>query len=145
MSIRNCPDCGKLFEFYVKNLCPDCITQEENDFGAIVAFLKDNPGTKVPEISEATGIGANKIIKMLKSGRLISVCEQHGIVLLTCEHCGIPIAKGHLCPQCCESMSKVLSRDGKESSKSVRGKNDSESGAGIRTDKTGAFTAHFTR
>ena len=114
MSIRNCPECGKLFEFFFKNLCPDCIKKEENDFEAIVAYLKNNPGVGITEISEATGIGANRIIKMLKSGRLITVCEQHGILLLNCERCGKPIAEGQFCPQCRDSMSKVLSRETRE-------------------------------
>ncbi len=114
MSIRNCPECGKLFEFFFKNLCPDCIKKEEGDFEAIVAYLKNNPGVGITEISEATGIGANRIIKMLKSGRLITVCEQHGILLLNCGRCGKPIAEGQFCLQCRNSMSKVLSGETRE-------------------------------
>jgi len=29
MSIRNCPECGRIFEFVFKNLCPECIQKED--------------------------------------------------------------------------------------------------------------------
>ncbi len=155
MSIRNCPECGKLFEFFFKNLCPDCIKKEEGDFEAIVAYLKNNPEVGITEISEATGIGANRIIKMLKSGRLITVCEQHGILLLNCGRCGKPIAEGQFCLQCRNSMSKVLSRETRETGETgeIREisehagveKHDSERDTKRETGKNSLFTTHFNK
>jgi predicted amidophosphoribosyltransferase len=145
MSIRNCPECGRIFEFVFKNLCPECIQKEDNESGAVVDYLQNNPGVGIPEISEATGINADKIIKMLKSGRLIIVCEKNGINLLTCERCGKPIANGNFCPQCRDSMTKVLIQGAKESSKPPGVRQDAGSNTGKETGKTNLFTSHFKK
>ncbi len=145
MSIRNCPECGRIFEFVFNDLCPECFKNEENESEAIVNYLKDNPGAGISEISQATGIGADKIIKMLKSGRLINVCEQHDIKLLTCERCGKPIANGSFCLQCRDSMTRVLIQGTRESSKYPGEKHDAVRDAKRETGKSNLFTAHFKK
>ena len=149
MSIRNCPECGKLFEFLFKNLCPDCINKEDGEFEAIVAYLRENPGVGISEISEATGIGVNRIVKMLKSGRLIAVCERHDIVLLTCERCGKPIAEGQFCLQCRGFMSKALNGEIGEAMDYSKhaGVEKHNSGRDARSEvgKSGLFTKHFNK
>jgi hypothetical protein len=145
MSIRNCPECGRIFEFVFKNLCSDCIQKENNESEAIVAYLKNNPGAGISEISEATSISVDKIIKMLKSGRLLIVCQKNGINLLTCEHCGKPIANGSLCQQCRDSMSRSLLQGTREHGKHP----DERPGTGFNsrreTGKTGSFTKNFQK
>jgi RNA polymerase subunit RPABC4/transcription elongation factor Spt4 len=144
MSIRNCPECGRIFEFVFKNLCPECIQREDKESEAVVDYLKDNPGARIPEISEATGISADKITKMLKNGRLISICERNGIKLLACEHCGKPIANGNLCQQCSDSMTMVLHQGARKLSNNPT---ERPNGARLRkeSDKKNLFTTHFNR
>ncbi len=145
MSIRNCPECGRIFEFVFKNLCPECIQKEDNESEAVIDYLKNNPGVGIPEISEATGISVDKIIKMLKSGRLIIVCEKNGINLLTCERCGKPIVNGSFCLQCRDSMTRILIQDAKESSKPPGVRQDAVSKTQKETGKNNLFTSHFKK
>jgi len=145
MNIRNCPECGHIFEFVFKNLCPECIQKEDNESEAIVVYLKGNPGVGISEISEATSISADKITKLLKSGRLLIVCEKNGINLLTCEHCGKPIANGSFCQQCRDSMARVLNQGARESSQYPGERPDSGHDTRKETGKAGSFTAHFKK
>jgi flagellar operon protein (TIGR03826 family) len=142
MSLRNCPQCGRLFEFVFKNLCPECSQKEQDDFEVVATHLKDNPGVGIPEISKATGVSTDKIIKMLKSGRLI-VCEQSEGSLLTCERCGKPIVNGHFCPACRDSMARALMQKSGESNKTAA-KSGRESSA-KNESATGSFTVHFNK
>jgi rRNA maturation protein Nop10 len=145
MSIRNCPQCGRIFEFVFKNLCPECIQKEENESQEIVNYLKNNPGVGISEISEATGVSADKIIKMLKSGRLMIVCEKNSINLLTCDHCGKPIANGNLCQQCRDSITRVLIQGTRETGKHPDVRQGTECNARKETGKTDLFTSHFKK
>jgi len=145
MSIRNCPECGQIFEFVFKNLCSDCIQKEDNESEAIVAYLKGNPGAGISEISKTTGISTDKIIKMLKNGRLLIVCEKNGINLLTCDHCGKPITNGSLCLQCRDSMTRVLNQGTREHGKHPDERPGAGSNTRKETGKVGPFTTNFKK
>jgi hypothetical protein len=141
MRIQNCPECGRIFEFFFLNLCPECIEKEENESRAILNYLEANPGAGIPEISEATGISVDKIIRMLKGGRLIAVCEQNNINLLTCERCGRPIAKGNLCQSCRDSMARALL----ESSRRASHERYVTPQDTKKETKSSALTSHFLK
>jgi flagellar operon protein (TIGR03826 family) len=105
MSLINCPECGKLFEKKARNLCPDCIEKEEQDFKLIKDYLYKNPGEGIIAVSEQTGVSDKKIIAFLKEGRLFVDASY-----LNCEHCGKPISSGRYCNKCFVSLSKKLSQ-----------------------------------
>ena len=56
MKLRNCPQCGKLFVYSHRNLCPECLKKDEQDFDTVRDFLYDNPQASLEEISEETRI-----------------------------------------------------------------------------------------
>jgi hypothetical protein len=157
MSIRNCPECGRLFEFVYKNLCPECNQKEEDDFDLVANYLKKNPGVGLDDISEATGVTVDTVIKMLKSGRLLSVCEGKNIALLTCGRCGKPIINGHYCQQCLELMSAALKGTAREPGRpageragifgDAGGGSGSSTGSGASSKKSikAGFTSHFNK
>jgi flagellar operon protein (TIGR03826 family) len=98
MDLRNCPQCGKVFRYTARNLCPDCLTEEEKYFERVRDFLDENPGAKLDKVEEATGVSAEKILKWLREGRLIS---KGGVIPgLVCERCGAPVVSGRLCGKC---------------------------------------------
>jgi uncharacterized OB-fold protein len=110
MSIRNCPECGRLFQYVFKNICPNCINREESDRAIIRTFLQEHPKTSIPEISEITGVHTKVVIRMLKDGRLEAICRENNIMLLDCERCGEPVTDGRFCQKCRESLSQVFGK-----------------------------------
>ena len=140
MGIRNCTECGRVFVYVINDMCPNCVMQEDAYFKTIADYVKDNPKVDVAEISKGTGIDAGKIIKMLKGGRLIPICEQHDLSLLVCERCGISIANGRFCPRCFENVSKMLIGVAREYREAIRKKVE-----GIKPETKSNFTRHFLK
>lgn len=108
MELRNCSRCGKLFVYKGSSLCPECQKLDEEDFSKVKDYLYDNPGASLIEVSEATGVSSDKILRYLKEGKLELSSEQSGI--LKCERCGKPIRAGRFCDVCAAEISKGLKR-----------------------------------
>lgn len=99
MDLRNCPECGKLFVYNHRNLCPACLKKDEEGFDRVRDFLYDNPQATLEEISEATEVSTKSILEYLKEGRLMLSSKNVNIVL-SCETCGAPILYGRFCEKC---------------------------------------------
>lgn len=125
MNLRNCSECGRMFEFTARVLCPDCVNKEEEDYELIKNCLKHNPGAGILEVGEKTGISEKKILVFLKTGRLI--IEPTNTILLNCERCGEPISSGRYCNNCCALLDKVLESPPRTADSSgTRGKNEAQ-------------------
>lgn len=135
MNLRNCPECGRLYEFTVKALCPNCVNKEEEDYKLIKNCLKHDPGAGIVEVSEKTGVPEKKILAFLKAGRLI--LEHPDALLLNCERCGKPISSGRYCSDCCALIDKVL--------ESIPGTTDDSSTRGRNEEKQSRFTNNFQK
>ena len=44
MDLRNCPQCGKVFNFIRTNLCPECQEKDEQAFREIRKYITQHPG-----------------------------------------------------------------------------------------------------
>ncbi|PKM77587.1 MAG: MerR family transcriptional regulator [Firmicutes bacterium HGW-Firmicutes-15] len=96
-SLRNCPECGRVFGYMGRNLCPDCLDKEEKDFKEVRKYVRDHPGAGVFEVAEGTGIEEETIMQFLRDGRLQSRGFQG---TLECERCGNKISGGRYCEFC---------------------------------------------
>lgn len=99
--LRNCPICGKIFIKVVRNICPDCLDQEEREYEEVRKYLKDAPGASVSEVSEVTGVSEDRVLKWMREGRLDVALTVGG---LTCRSCGAPITAGNLCVRCAHEL-----------------------------------------
>lgn len=108
MELRNCPQCGRVFRYTVRNLCPDCYAEEEKLFERVRDYLADNPGAKLDKVEQETGVPADKILKWLKEGRLIA--KGGAIPGLECERCGSPIETGRLCSKCSRELEEQIKK-----------------------------------
>lgn len=107
MNLRNCPECGKLFVYNHRNLCPECLKKDEEDFDIVRDFLYKNPKATVEEISKKTGVSSKSILEFLKEGRLMLRSNNVNIIL-SCELCGEPIVSGRLCEKCSKKFKRGL-------------------------------------
>jgi len=105
VELRNCPECGKVFVYVTRNLCPECAAKEEELFRKVKDYLYEVPGATMEEIYEKTGVPPKKILEFLREGRLILKKENVNLIL-HCEMCGQPILTGRLCDKCSREMKR---------------------------------------
>lgn len=108
MNVRNCKKCGRLFVWTGVPICPQCQKEEEEDFKKVKDYLYEYPGATLPQVSQATGVSPEKILRFLKEERLEIVGESN--IVLECERCGKAIKTGRLCDECKKEVgSKFIS------------------------------------
>lgn len=70
MTPVNCCECGKLVLDNIDGMCEDCRREIEMMISSIKDFLVQNGQVNLMELSVATGIPTEKILKLLRYGRL---------------------------------------------------------------------------
>ncbi|MGF7184478.1 flagellar operon protein (TIGR03826 family) [Desulfitispora alkaliphila] len=109
MSVKNCPQCGRIFMYTTRNLCPRCIEEDEENYLKVKEYLWENPGANIAVVSEETGVSEKKIISYLREGRLELSKNSSGIVLY-CERCDAKIFTGRFCDKCAKDLKSGLSQ-----------------------------------
>lgn len=106
--LDNCTNCGNLFVRLNRSICQDCFKEEEKKFQTVYEFMKKrvNRQATIPEITEATGVEEELIIKFVKEKRLRAA--QFPNLTYPCEKCGAEINDGKLCSDCSAAFSADL-------------------------------------
>ena len=105
--LRNCPQCGRVFSYLGRNLCPRCLDKEEDEFKVVRSYIRENPGATITETAEATGVAEQTILRFLRDGRLLSQGLQASITL-ECERCGRSITEGTYCTSCQQELQREV-------------------------------------
>ncbi|MFE4712081.1 MULTISPECIES: TIGR03826 family flagellar region protein [unclassified Paenibacillus] len=113
MNLDNCPRCGRLYVKNLMELCQPCIKELEHEYEICVNYLRENRGTNIQELSDATGISIKEITRFIREGR-ISIANAPNM-MYPCEVCGTLIREGHMCDSCRNRLRKDLSNAAKES------------------------------
>lgn len=127
MEVKSCRKCGKIFQYIAgAPICPRCKKKEEEIFQVVKAFLRENRGATIEEVSEATGASIGMIERYLREGRLEVTPDSP--IALSCEQCGAKIRTGRLCDRCRANLSSDLSAAAKsiQDSHPVRHEKDKE-------------------
>ena len=107
MNVRNCKNCGKLFNYVAgPPICPQCREQTEAKFQEVKNYIRDHKGVGIAEVSEACSVDPGQIRMWLRDDRL-EVTEDSAL-MLNCESCGAPIRSGRYCDRCKASVSNSL-------------------------------------
>lgn len=114
MNLDNCPRCGLLFVKNLMGLCSACIKELEHEYEICVNYLRENKGTNIQELSDATGISIKEITRFIREGR-ISIANAPNM-MYPCEVCGTLIRDGHMCDSCRSKLRKDLTNAVKENS-----------------------------
>ena len=103
MEIRNCKQCGRLYNYYLgQNLCPGCVQKLDDKFQEVKEYIYDHQGAGISEVSEACDVSVNQIKQWVREERLeFTVGSVTG---LNCEGCGQPIHTGRFCKNCKNQM-----------------------------------------
>ncbi|MFZ5640019.1 MAG: hypothetical protein ACOY4Q_04945 [Bacillota bacterium] len=105
--LRNCPQCGKVYMYMVRNLCPACIDLEEKQYEEVKDYLRKNPGAQIEQIVEDTGVDESKVLRWMRDGRLI-VTGTGGRPVLVCQRCGRQVERGNLCSKCTQFLAEEI-------------------------------------
>lgn len=97
-NIENCPICGRIFAKNFKDVCPNCIKELEKQYEHCVAYLRENKGANIQELSDETGVSIKQITKFIREGR-ISMMNAPNLAY-PCEICGTLIREGNMCDSC---------------------------------------------
>lgn len=109
MEVRNCKQCGRLFNYIGRLLCPECLRQKEDEFAVVKEYIRENPNRGVADVSEATGTSMNQIRQWIREERLV-LSEASATAGINCEGCGRPLTTGRLCASCKGQMSRDLTQ-----------------------------------
>jgi len=108
--LRNCIRCGKVFAYTYNPVCNKCLEKEEEEFKLVKEYIYENPGSTAYEVSEATGVSVEKIMKFLREERL-ELSSENANLLLECESCGRPIKSGRYCEECKNQIANEMKRE----------------------------------
>lgn len=108
MDVRNCKNCGKLFQFVGKPICPACNKKLEDKFFEVRDYIYENPTANMGKVSDEMDVPIQQIKKWVREERL-AFSKDSGITI-SCEKCGKPILTGRFCKECKNSMRDDLSK-----------------------------------
>ncbi len=99
MEVRNCKQCGRMFN-YIGGLplCPKCKDALEDKFAQVKEYVRDNPGATIQEVSEENTVSTQQIRQWIREERL--EFSKDSPVGIECEVCGASIRTGRYCEAC---------------------------------------------
>ena len=126
MNLKNCKICGKLYNKVSKDMCPDCVNKEEEDFLAVKQYLDEHPNATVPQVAEDTEVLEKRINQFIREGRLQTTKMTN--ISAPCMRCGDPVKEGKYCKKCSSEL-----EEGFKSVKGDKDKDDKKKGLGFHT------------
>lgn len=119
MDVRNCKDCGKIFNYLNgAPLCPACMKKLDDKYSIVKEYIYDNPGASIQQVSEENGVSVGQLKKWVREERL--AFSEDSLVGLECENCGTMIRTGRFCSRCKDSMLNKLGNIYKEPVEEVK-------------------------
>lgn len=109
--LDNCARCDALFVRTVRDICPKCYKEVEEEYTKCAQFLRkrENRGANIQQLSEATGVSVRQITRFIKEGRISTAGNPN--LSYPCENCGTPIISGHLCEACASGLRREMEQD----------------------------------
>jgi flagellar operon protein (TIGR03826 family) len=106
--LANCTRCDALFLMATRDICQKCYMEVEQEYEKCAKFLRkrENRGSTIQQVSEATGVSVKQITRFIKEGR-ISIADNPNLGY-PCENCGIMIRTGNLCDACAGGLKREI-------------------------------------
>lgn len=107
MEVRNCKNCGKMFNYIGKPICPTCEKRLEDKFQEVKQYVKEHREASITEVAEENEVSVNQIKRWVRQERL--AFSDESMVGLECENCGAMIKTGRFCESCKQKLQNNLS------------------------------------
>lgn len=103
MDVRNCRNCGRLFNYFGgQPICQACKEELEVKFQQVKEYLRENPNSSIQKVSEDNEVSTKQITQWVREERL--TFSDDSPVGIACEGCGANIKTGRYCEQCKSKM-----------------------------------------
>ncbi len=107
MDVRNCKNCGRLFNVLAsERLCPACRQKLEEKFQDVKEYLNNHPNASVDEVSKENEVTVKQIKQWIREERL--TFSEDSLEGIDCEMCGKLIKTGRYCESCKSKMAANL-------------------------------------
>lgn len=131
MDVRNCKDCGKLFNYIGgAPLCQTCLRKLDDKFDQVKEYIYDHPRAGVQEVAEEMDVTPGQIRKWIREERLAFADDSP--IGIACECCGTIIKTGRFCKKCKDKMANNLGNLYQEKVKEPKIKKDFHDKAKMR-------------
>lgn len=107
MDVRNCKQCGRMFNYMGSPLCPNCAASLEEKFQEVKKYIYDNPSANISQVAEEMDVTTQQLKKWVREERL--AFSDSSLVGLNCESCGALIKTGRFCEKCKKDLGNALS------------------------------------
>lgn len=104
--LANCKRCERLFQKVVRDICPDCIKEQQELVRLIKEYLREHPYATIPAVATATDITIEDIMDLIEQQILILV--EFPNMTITCDGCGLPTHEGRFCKACKDELVKDM-------------------------------------
>jgi flagellar operon protein (TIGR03826 family) len=125
MNVENCPRCDRIFAKGIRDICPRCYQDIEQEYEICVKYLREYKQATMQELSEETGVSVSQITKFLREGRISMKNAPN--MSYPCDACGLPIREGNLCTPCRSRLVKDINHL-KEDNRRKELQNESQAG-----------------
>ena len=107
MEIRNCKECGRLFNYLSgRPICPECKEKLEEKFTQVKEYIRENVNAGINQVAEENEVSLKQIKQWIREERLCFA--EDSPITIECENCGAPIRSGRYCVSCMNSMHNNL-------------------------------------
>lgn len=107
MEVKNCRECGKLFNFIGgPRICPGCKKALEDKFQQVKSYVYDNKDASISQVAEENEVSVQQIRQWVREERL--AFAEGSNVGLECENCGTMIYTGRFCEACKKQVANGL-------------------------------------
>lgn len=110
MPIANCKRCGRIYNRVRRDICPNCIEEEDQLYLKVREFLRENRDASLEEVVKATEIPMQTLIQMIQDGRIM--LRDNPNMAYPCERCGSLTQSGRYCMKCTKEIANSLSQAG---------------------------------
>lgn len=104
--LANCARCGDMFDKRYRDICLDCIEEEEQHLQTVKDYLRDHRLATLPEVVRDTEVPLESLITFIDDRRLLLV--EFPNFTYACQECGKPTQNGRYCTDCTDKLVQDL-------------------------------------
>lgn len=107
MTIANCKRCDRMYNRVRRDICLNCIADEDKAFQAVRTYLREHRNASMANVVENTGVELDLVVDMIRDGRII--LRDNPNLTYECERCGKSTQSGRYCTNCTQELAANLS------------------------------------
>ncbi|MBE5926134.1 MAG: flagellar protein [Lachnospiraceae bacterium] len=125
MEVKNCRECGRLFNYIGgPKLCPACRDELEKKFNQVKEYIQEHRTAQMQQISDDNEVSVQQIKQWVREERL--TFTEDSMIGVECEGCGRTIKTGRFCDGCKSEMARGFNNLYKKNEPQQRAKDPRE-------------------